>query len=275
MSMTITLSIDDEEHILMIDPGDNLADVIRNIMGSINNCSFIVNGKETTSLNDLSKELHDNTRITAKGYTRDTNATQCDTNTTRAAYTSLGPRGSTLKIVSRKSPSRPTIEIGTVHISCSSDLYNENDNMAGVIVYSFDNKEKFELNGHRCRTGYILIKATKNIAHVKSNQGIVHGSLFKWFFGIEPDDRFVGAGFSLHERKFKFNSGVFNSRNDDYHDNTKSMSADEIYLIKYSMKELYISNMWKSKSTMPATFIDRSRYDPGDNLPPQNQPKSE
>lgn len=34
-----------------------------------------------------------------------------------------------------------------------------------------------ELNGHRCRTRYILIKATKNILQVKSNQGIVHGNI--------------------------------------------------------------------------------------------------
>jgi hypothetical protein len=66
---------------------------------------------------------------------------------------------------------------------------------------------------------------------VKSNQGMVHGKLFKRFFGIEPDQRFLGGGFAFHDGKLKLNSGVFNARNDDYHDGTKSMHQHEIHLI--------------------------------------------
>ncbi|CAF3954551.1 unnamed protein product [Rotaria sp. Silwood1] len=246
----------------MAHPDEDFVNILTNILGNVHNCSFTVNGKKIKHVDDLSKELRNNTKIEV---VRDLS---------RAAYTFSGPRGVALEIKSRKNPTRPTIKVETVHISCSSDSYDKNENMAGLIVYSFDNKQMFELNGHRCCTGYILIKATKNIVHVKSNQGLVHGSLFKWFFGIEPDSGFVGAGFSLHDNKFKFNSGVFNARNDDYHDDKKSMSKDEIDLIKYALKELFINDKWKKNQTLSVLNIDRSRYDPGDYLPTDNHPKS-
>ena len=170
--MTITLCKEDEEHILTIYPGDNFIEILTKMPGDIRNYTFTVNGKRVSSVIDLSKELHNNTRIEVYHSTRD-------------AIVSLGPQGYPCELRSQKNPSRPVIKIETVHISCSSDSYDANEDMAGLIVYSFDNQQKFEPNGHRCRTGYILIKATKNIAQVQSSEGIVHGSLFKWFFGIE------------------------------------------------------------------------------------------
>ncbi|CAF4281226.1 unnamed protein product [Rotaria sp. Silwood2] len=246
----------------MVDPGEDFAKMLTNMLGNVHNCTFTVNGRKITSVDGLSKALPDNAKI------------EVIPNLSRAAFTSLGPRGLSLEIKSQINPKRPTIKVETVHISCSSDSYDESEDMGGLIIYSFDNEQMFVLNGHRCRTGYILIKATKNIVQVKSNQGIVHGNLFKWFFGIEPDERFVGAGFSLHEKKFKFNSGVFNARNDDYHDDNKSMSEGEIYLIKYALKELFINDKWKTNPTLSVLNLDRSRYDPGDCLPIQNHPKS-
>ena len=163
------------------------------------------------------------------------------------------------------------IKIETVYISCSSDSYDANEDMAGLIVYSFDNQQKFELNGHRCRTGYILIKVTKNIAQVESIQRIAHGSLFKWFFGIEPDERFIGAGFALHEQKYTFNYGVFNARDDDYHDGCKTMSEHEISLIKHTSTELYVNDKWKKNPTLSLKDVGMNPYYPGDYLPIQNQ----
>jgi hypothetical protein len=262
MSENILVSIEDEEHILSADPGENFVDILKNVLGNVDRCTFTINGKKVTCAEELLKEHLTNARIVV---TRPL---------MRAAFTSLGPRGLQLVIESRKNPSRPTIKVETVHISCSSDSYDVNENMAGFIVYSFDNKQIFELNGHRCRTGYILIKATKNIAHVKSKHGIVHGSLFEWFFGTEPNDKFVGAGFALHEQKFKFNSSVFNARNDDYHDGSKSMSKNEIDLIKYTINELFINDKWKRNPTLSVTNVGGSCYDSNDSLPIQNHPKT-
>ena len=260
MSTTITLCKDDEEHTLIIEPGDNFNEILTKMFGDVRNYTFTVSGKKVLSVIDLSKELHNNARIEVS-------------RSTRGAPLSLGPRGFPWELKSQKNPSRPVIKIETVHISCSSDPYDANEDMAGFIVYSFDNQQKFALNGHRCRTGYILIKATKNTTQVKSTEGIVHGSLFKWFFGIEPDQRFVGAGFALHDRKYKFNSGVFNARNDDYHDSSKTMSEYEISLIKYTLTELYVNDKWKKNPTLSLKDMGMNPYYPGDCLPIQNHPK--
>jgi hypothetical protein len=260
--MTITVCKEDEEHILSIDPGDNLIEILTYMLGSVNDCAFTIDGKQVSSINDLSRQLHNNARLEVTRYK------------TRGAPVSLGVHGSPWELKSQKNPFRPVIKITSVHISCSSDSYDPNENMAGLIVYSFDNQQKFELNGHRCQTGYILIKAIKNIQHVKSSQGIVHGSLFKWFFGIEPDNRFVGAGFALHDKKFKFNSGTFNARDDDYHDDCNAMSQHETSLITHVLKELYVNDKWKQNQTLSIQSIGGNPYHPGDCLPIQNHPKS-
>jgi hypothetical protein len=259
--MTITVCKEDEEHTLTIDPGENVSDILTKMLGNTHDCTFTVDGEQISSLKNLPKILN-NTRIVVTRYS------------TRGAPVSLGPRGFPWELKSPKNPSRPIIKIESVHISCSSDSYDANENMAALIVYSFDDKQFFELNGHRCRTGYILIKATKNIENVKSNQGIVHGSLFKWFFGMEPDNRFVGAGFALHNGIFKFNSGVFNARDDDYHDNSKAMSEHETRLIKDTMKELYMNGKWKQNPTLSVKDISTNPFYSSDFLPIQNHPKT-
>jgi hypothetical protein len=261
MPLTITLSFQDEEHIILLEPGDNLIDLLTNTLGDLNNYTFSINGEDITPVSDLEKRVHDGIIIDVAHYIRG------------IASLLMGPRGYPLEITSVKNPNRPTIKIETVHISCSSDSYTPSKNMTGFIVYSFDDQLKFELNGHRCRTGYILIKETENIDHVKSNQGLVHGKLFKWFFGIEPDQRFIGGGFAFHDGKLKFNSGVFNARNDDYHDGVKSMHQHEIHLINYAMKALYKNNAWRQNPTISVNVIDRKNSVRWESLPSANQPK--
>ena len=48
-----------------------------------------------------------------------------------------------------------------------------------------------------------LSKQQQNVSHVQNDQEQVHGKLFKWFFGIKPDQHFVGAAFSVRQDKFK------------------------------------------------------------------------
>jgi hypothetical protein len=38
----------------------------------------------------------------------------------------------------------------------------------------------------------------------------VHGKLYKSFFGVEPDSRVRGTGFSVRKGQWVFRSGVFN-----------------------------------------------------------------
>jgi hypothetical protein len=260
MSKTITLSLKDEEHILIVEPGDNFIDLLTNTLGNITSYTYTVNGTTVATAKDLAKQLHNNMRIDA----------ECST---RGAAISYDLLRTSLQIISRRNSARPSIKIETVHISCSSDSFNEDKRMAGLIVYSFDDQQKFEMNGHRCRTGYILIKESDNIAQIQSTQGIVHGKLFKWFFGIEPNNRFVGAGFSLLNGKLEFNSSVFNAKDDDYHDDIRTMGQQEIQLIKYAIKELYKNDRWKQNPTLSVLNMDRKHLMFSSDLPIQNYPE--
>ena len=258
--MILTLCKDNEEHIISIDPGDDFIHVLTTMFGNVSNYAFTVDGERFSSARDLGRKLHHNARIELSS-------------ATRSAPLSLAPKGLFCELKSHKNPSRPIIKIETIHISCSSDSYDAKEDMAGMLVYSFNDQQKFELNGHRCRTGYVLIKTTKNVSHVKSDQGIVHGSLFKWFYGMEPDNRFIGAGFAIRGGKYQFNSSTFNARDDDYHDENRAMAESEIYLIKYTLEQLFVTGKWQHNPTMLVKDIFKEPYYPGDHLPIQNHPK--
>jgi hypothetical protein len=77
---------------------------------------------------------------------------------TRGTTLSIGPRENPLELKSERNPNRSTIKIESIHISCSSDFYNERKDFAGFLVYSYKDQQDFRLNGHHYRTGYTLIK---------------------------------------------------------------------------------------------------------------------
>lgn len=258
--MILTLCKDNEEHIVSLDPGDDFIHIFKTMFGNVSNYTFTIDGKKIFAIRDLGRELHHNARIEILS-------------ATRAAPVSVAPTGLFCELKSHKNPSRPVIKIETVHISCSSDPYDANEDMAGMLVYSFNDQQQFELNGHRCRTGYVLMKNTKNISHIPSDQGIVHGSLFKWFYGIEPDNRFIGAGFAIRKGIYLFNSYTFNARDDDYHDENRAMAQSEIHLIKYTLEKLFVTGVWQSNPTMAVKDMFKDPYYPGDCLPIQNHPK--
>ena len=126
-------------------------------------------------------------------------------------------------------PERPSFAFDTIHISCKSDAYQGEDyNYAGVIIYAYDGMTKWETrNGTRCKGGYLVIKDT-NSEEVKEfigkSDGMVHGAVYRSAFGEEHNEAAViGEGFAVMKGEFKMNSGVFNSADDSYHDEKRSM----------------------------------------------------
>ena len=101
-----------------------------------------------------------------------------------------------------------------MQVLCYSDK-RDGDEMVGMCVLSYQGKTDWTLNNHHCKKGYILIKKTKNISHVGSTKGIVHGKLYKWFFEREPDSSVVETGFAIFKGQWIFRSGVFNESNKD------------------------------------------------------------
>ena len=88
------------------------------------------------------------------------------------------------------------------------------------------------MNGIHCRSGYIIIKKTKNIENIQCNQGIVHGKCYKSVFGCDIDtSKVVGGGFAYNSYSFNVTS--------EYHDSNKGMHEFEKQCI------LAAINNWK------------------------------
>eukprot|EP01084_Bolivina_argentea_P073672 133670_1 len=104
------------------------------------------------------------------------------------------------------------IKLNSIHVSCRSDTMQRQD-MAGVILYSYDNKTDWRLNHVHCKSGYIILKSWDKIKNIENNQGIVHGKCYKSVFDRDIEaDKVVGGGFAFRNGKWKFNSYTFNDK---------------------------------------------------------------
>ena len=136
------------------------------------------------------------------------------------------------------------ITVSTAHLSCSSDVYRgDNDHKyAGFILYAYDGKTDWRLNGIHCKTGYIVIRNTDNGGPVDryrqgSSGGQIHRAVYKSVFGIDWDNKVVGEGFAWIDGEFAVNS--FTS--DTSRDNTSEWMTEEG---RKCVKEMLLK--WKS-----------------------------
>eukprot|EP01084_Bolivina_argentea_P320624 556330_1 len=110
------------------------------------------------------------------------------------------------------------------HVSCQSDKIT-GENMAGVVLYSYDDKQDWRLNNVHCKSGYIILKLSKNIEQYKCS-GQVHGACYKSVFGKDIDKKVVGGGFAFFNGKWKFRSYSLNIAT-IYHNSEKGMHKME------------------------------------------------
>ena len=122
------------------------------------------------------------------------------------------------------------IYVTTVHLSCSSDVYQGIDHRyAGFILYGYNGETDWKLNGVHCKTGYIVIRDTDSYAvkqYIGKAAGQVHGAVYMSVFGEDVSDKVVGEGFAWQYGEFKSNSITFNEGTERYHDKEKQMSDE-------------------------------------------------
>ena len=115
---------------------------------------------------------------------------------------------------------KESIKVYSFHISCKSDQFTGDDDMMGIILYQYNGQTQWELNGIRCRSGYIYLCKSSHLTVSKDNKSSeydsMHARCYKRLFGIDPDySKIVGAGFAYNskekEHKWKYNSSTFNS----------------------------------------------------------------
>lgn len=151
-----------------------------------------------------------------------------------------------------KSYSYPDIPVSTLHLSCSSDIYEASHDYAGFILYSHNRKTDWRLNGVHCKTGYIVVCDTNscNVAHIihfGKSQGQVHGAVYKSVFGEDVSVDTIGEGFAVQGGRFKWNSGVFNAKDTQYHDGRRAASEQaERYVSKVLSQWMSAGNEQKS-----------------------------
>lgn len=153
--------------------------------------------------------------------------------------------------------------VKSYHVSCASgkgcgnwNCPEENCRIAGVVLYMKDGQTKWRCNGRSCRTGYIIVKKTKDIpSNITSRFGLVHGIVYKSVFNEEPDG-IVGSGFSRSKGKWRFRSGSFNggetnngSNKGKYHKGGSTMNTFESEWVEKAIKNWWDTGNQNTKVT--------------------------
>ena len=118
--------------------------------------------------------------------------------------------------------------------------------MTGIVLYAKDKKTDFYWNKVHVKSGYIIIKKSKDLKKYQG-KGIVHGPLFQCIFNEQPDNKVVAGGFARQGNVWKYRSGVCNANNNGYCDNSKAMNKTEEQYIRAAIKN-WIENRkqnWK------------------------------
>jgi len=116
-----------------------------------------------------------------------------------------------------------TIDVKSFCMSCKATrpVSLANEALIGVVIYSWKGQTEFHLNGVHCKSGYMYIRRASEL----DRRG--HWYLINELFGnYEIDnhssliisDDFVATGFSIKEGTFKFKSGAFNGKSDNWRD---------------------------------------------------------
>jgi len=140
------------------------------------------------------------------------------------------------------------MEVNNFHVASCSDKHTPKEDFVGIVVYSFDGKLEWTLNGSKYKCGYIVYKKTKNLR----GNGTLHSQCFVSAFGKTAVDfqndghSIIISGFSYEGSKsrgakgFVFGSSIFNEKDCCYFcgdkNNTRAMSSLEQTGIKQAIK---------------------------------------
>jgi len=152
-----------------------------------------------------------------------------------------------------------SIVVNSFHVSCRSDKPKSYSslipgvNLAGIVLYSKNGKSQWTCNGIKCRAGYIILKKSKNVDHIVTNDGsAIHGKVYKSVFGSDPDLSIVRSGFARVNGTWKYNSWSCNAADNGYTDGKKQMNSIEKAAVKTAIQK-WITN--GTQNTYPSSTI--------------------
>ncbi|XP_075256783.1 uncharacterized protein LOC142349238 isoform X2 [Convolutriloba macropyga] len=115
------------------------------------------------------------------------------------------------EIENRREGLRGNLYVEFIHVSCRSSQFRANRNYLGFILYEYDGKTEWRLNGRKCKSGYLCIVDEDTVNEV-GIAGTAHAKAYYHIFGEVPNrDKLVASGFAYQQRQWKQTSGTFNS----------------------------------------------------------------
>ena len=130
------------------------------------------------------------------------------------------------------------IHVQTFHVSCKSDKVEETKvhNYIGFILYKYENQTKWELNGVRCRSGYIYITNSASLQNCPTRT--LHARAFAKLFSLKDMDsldkhisKVVASGFAFKDNAWKENSSTFNSNQKVFARSNNREGVEEMDLV--------------------------------------------
>merc|ERR1712179_422002 len=135
------------------------------------------------------------------------------------------------------------IHVPTFHVSCRSDKVEETvkHNYIGFILYKYNNQTKWELNGVRCRSGYIYITNSANLPATPNSTA--HGRAFAKLFSLKDLEslnkhisQVVASGFAFKKGVWEEKSSTFNSNQKVFARSNNREGVEEMDLVKKAIR---------------------------------------
>ena len=98
----------------------------------------------------------------------------------------------------------------------------DKNDYTGIVLYQYEGQKEWVLNGHRCKSGYTVILNSDMLKGMKKKLGIsmegeVHGLAYYYLFKEKKIPKnIVAEGFAIMKGECKWNSRVFNARDNEY-----------------------------------------------------------
>eukprot|EP01084_Bolivina_argentea_P294869 507499_1 len=169
------------------------------------------------------------------------------------------------QIIFSNNKSTEHIVMKSLHVSCRSHKIDCKSNYIGLILYSYNKKNDWKLNGVHCKAGYIIIRKSKQLlsdlenASVKFEPDTKHSRLYYWLFKQLPDENIIGGGFGIQDGQIKFNSTTFNKNTSKKNSGVQCVYHDA-YRVCHQLEEKWIKIALKNwKNGEQNTFVEEPK----------------
>ena len=129
------------------------------------------------------------------------------------------------------------LPVETLHVSCRSAKFDEKKNYIGIILYQFEGKTTWTLNGIKCKSGYIYFQDASVLKNVPGST--MHGKAYYHLFQeTHPTgEKLVASGFAYRDGKWLENSSTFNENDTPFTDEIKRAGVTEMKVVKKAILE--------------------------------------